>query len=146
MRRNHRRSGLICNIDVTAFASVMLVLVWMFMGPVVTEMDRHGGVSVDLPHVGHPISMRAALKEDAMVIGVNRDGKAFFRADLVSVEQLPGKIREGIREGAERTVYIRADARAKYGWVADVLDGVRSAGIEKIGFLVEQRPAPHPSP
>jgi biopolymer transport protein TolR len=144
MRPNHRRSGLICNIDVTAFASVMLVFVWMFMGPVVTEVDRHRGASVDLPLVGDPISMRAADREDAMVVGITRDGKVFFRTDPVTVEWLPGRIREGVSQGAERKVYIKADRRAKYGWVAEVLDSVRSAGIEKIGLIVVQRRTPIP--
>jgi biopolymer transport protein ExbD len=38
----------------------------------------------------------------------------------------------------ERKVYIRADGRAWYGTVKEVLDGVRAAGVEKVGFLLEQ--------
>lgn len=148
MRGNHRRSGLICNIDVTAFASVMLVLLWMFM--VIHQphgIDWHNNwPPIDMARVGHPISMRGADREDALVVVVNREGKVFFRADPVRVEWLLGRIRKGVSQGAERKVYIKADARAKYGWVAEVLDSVRSAGIEKIGFLVVQRPAPNPSP
>ena len=36
---------------------------------------------------------------------------------------------------------IKADARAKYRDVKEVLDGARSAGVEKIGILVDQRKA-----
>ena len=36
---------------------------------------------------------------------------------------------------------IKADARAKYRDVKEVLDGARSAGAEKIGILVDQRKA-----
>jgi len=36
-------------------------------------------------------------------------------------------------------VYIRADKRARYGAVIEVLDRVRSAGIENIAFLVDEQ-------
>ena len=77
-----------------------------------------------------------------MVIGITRDNKVFFGTDPVWPSQLPGKIRASVAQGAERKVYIKADARSKYGWVAEVVESVHEAGIEKIGFLVDQRQAP----
>ena len=35
-------------------------------------------------------------------------------------------------------IYLRADARARYGAVKEALDGIRDAGIDRITFLVEQ--------
>jgi biopolymer transport protein TolR len=131
-----------CHIDVSAFVGITLVVLCIFMSPTVDMPVRP---SVDLAKVGSPVTMRAALKEDAMVIAVNREGKVYFGTDPVSPSKLPDRIRECVSHGAERKVYIRADARAKYGWVAEVLDSVRSAGIEKIGFLVEPR-RPNPGP
>ena len=71
-----------------------------------------------------------------------RSGDVFFGNEKLTPDQLPGKIREGLRQGAERKVYIKADARAKYGKVAQVLDGVRAARIYNIAFLVDQRKSP----
>lgn len=90
--------------------------------------------------------MRGADREDAMTVAILRDDKVFFRNEGVTPDQLPSKIRESISQGSEKEIYIWADARAKYGWVAEVLDNVRSAGVEKIGFLVERRPTPAPNP
>jgi len=104
----------------------------------------HGGLSPDLPQVGHPVSMAHANREDAMIIVTFRDDQVFFRNDRIRPDQLPARIRDSINKGSEKKVYIRADARAKYSWVAEVLDGVRSAGVEKIGFLVNERRAPSP--
>jgi biopolymer transport protein ExbD len=54
-------------------------------------------------------------------------------------------LREGVREGSERKVYLRADARAKYGEVKAVLDQIRLAGIENVAFMTVE--APHkPAP
>jgi biopolymer transport protein ExbD len=69
----------ICRIDVTAFAAVMFALVAMFLLPAMMIVD-HRGAGVDLPKVGHPIPMPLALREDAPMVAVLRDGAAFGSA------------------------------------------------------------------
>jgi biopolymer transport protein TolR len=104
-----------------------------------------GGLRATLPRVGHPVPLAHANREDAMTISILRDSKVFFRNEPVRLDQLPGKIRESINQGSEKKVYISADARAQYGWVAEVLDSVHSSGVEKVAFLVDQRVAPAPN-
>jgi biopolymer transport protein TolR len=144
-RRTARRSNdLICHINVTGFVSVMLALLFMFMvKDPVCSFGR--GVPVDLTKVSYPVPMRAADREEAMIVLITRDDKIFFRTDKVRVDELPDKIRESVSQGSEKKVYISADARAKYLWVAEVLDNVRSTGVERIGFLVDQRRPPAPN-
>ena len=36
-------------------------------------------------------------------------------------------------------MYVRADARAKYKSVVDVVDNVRAAGVDDLGLLTEQK-------
>jgi biopolymer transport protein ExbD/biopolymer transport protein TolR len=139
----HRPNQLICNINVAAFASVMLALLYLFMSP---GVDEYRGSAIDLAKVSAPVPMRAAGREDAMVIGIRVDGRIFFRSDRVSIDELPDRIRESIRQGSEKKVYIKADFRAKYLWVSEVLDNVRTAGVEKIAFLVDQRQTPASNP
>jgi biopolymer transport protein TolR len=136
-RQNSLRN-LICRIDVTAFAAVMLVLVGMFLFRAGSYLDlpKNG---TDLAHVSHPISMPNALREDVLEVAVTRDGKIYLGYDRLSIDQLPIAIRAGVAHGSERKVYIRADMRARYGAVKQVLDAVQSAGIENIAFLVDQR-------
>ena len=38
----------------------------------------------------------------------------------------------------DKTVYIKADARAKYEAVEDVVDNLRAAGVDQLGLLTEQ--------
>ena len=38
----------------------------------------------------------------------------------------------------DKTVYVRADARAKYSNVVKAVDEVRSAGVENLGLLTEK--------
>ena len=86
--------------------------------------------------------MQRADREDSLLVVVTKNGDVFFGTEKLTSDQLPGKIREGLRQGAERKVYIKADGRAKYGKVAEVLDGVRAARITNIAFLVDQRKSP----
>jgi len=98
---------------------------------------HHGGM--DLPKVNHPVGMWAANREDAIIVSVIRDGKVFFGNERVEPEQLPSMIKERLAQDAERKVYIKADARVRFGRVSQVLDAIRSAGVLRIAFFVDQR-------
>ena len=123
-------------------AMVVFVMLLVFM----TVPTHYRGVSVDLPKVSHPVSMRGADREDAMKVTITRDGKAYFGNEQIRSGDLPAKIQDRLKDrDVERKVYIVADMRARWGTVKMVLDGVRSAGIIRVAFLVDQRrvPAPH---
>jgi biopolymer transport protein TolR len=135
--RSNSLKSLICRIDVTAFAGVMFALVAMFLLPAEIVVDFRGP-SADLTKISHPIPLPAALREDALEVAITRDGKLYLGRDQIRLERLPAEIEERVRHGAERRVYIRADMRARYGTVKQVLDSVRSAGIEHIAFFVDQ--------
>jgi biopolymer transport protein ExbD/biopolymer transport protein TolR len=36
-------------------------------------------------------------------------------------------------------VFVKADARAKFGSVVQVVDNVRAAGVDQLGLLTDQR-------
>jgi biopolymer transport protein TolR len=123
-------------MDVSALAAVMFVLVFVFIFLTATP---HRGVAVDLPKVGHPLSMPGANREDALTIAILRDGQVYFGTSRTRPGDLPAQIRKGVSDGAEKKLYIRADARVRYQTVREVLDAVRSSGVEKVAFLVYQR-------
>ena len=140
-RSKFRSNQLVCYINVTGVVSIMLVLLFMFM-VVQSSGHPHGGISVDLAKVGHAKMLVHSDAEDALMIGILRDGKVFFRTDRVRAEDLPARIREAVAHGAENKVYIKADARAKFASVEQVLDAVRASGVKNVAFLTEQR---HPA-
>ena len=124
------------NINVTPLIDVLLVLLIIFM--VVTPMLQKG-VSVDLAKVNNPEQMPDADHEDALVVAVMRDGRVFFGNDRIEPDQLTNKIKDRLANRADKRVYIRADARAKYGNVVEVVDNVRSAGVDDVGLLTDQK-------
>ncbi len=135
------------NINVTPMVDVMLVLLIIFM--VITPMLQKG-VSVDLAKTNNPVQMPDADKEDALLVAITRDGKVFFGSDQISPDQLTNKIKDKLTSRADKRVFIRADARTKYGNVVEVVDNVRAAGVDQLGLLTEQRkqgvPPPPPTP
>jgi biopolymer transport protein ExbD/biopolymer transport protein TolR len=90
----------------------------------------------------NPVQMPDADKEDALLVAVNRDGKVFFDSQIVSPEELTQKVKERVASRTNKEVFVRADARAHYKWVVDVVDDVRSAGVDQLGLLTEQRQNP----
>ena len=38
----------------------------------------------------------------------------------------------------DKTVYVKSDSRAKYKDVVDVVDNVRSAGVDTVGLLTDK--------
>ena len=127
------------NINVTPMVDVMLVLLIIFM--VITPMLQKGQ-SVELVRANNPIQMPDADKEDALLVTVMRDGKIFFDTQQVVPEELTQKVKDRVATRADKRVYVKADARAKYKSVVDVVDNIRSAGVDQLGLLTEERKKP----
>jgi biopolymer transport protein ExbD/biopolymer transport protein TolR len=124
------------DINVTPMVDVMLVLLIIFM--VITPMLQKG-ISVDMAKVNNPTPMQDADKEDALLVSVMRDGTVYFGADKVAPDALGGKVKDRLTNRTNKMVYVKADARAHFGSVVQVVDAVRSAGVDDLGLLTEQR-------
>ena len=112
------------DINVTPMVDVMLVLLIIFM--VITPMLQKG-ISVDMAKVNNPTPMQDA--------------------DKVTVDSLTGKVKDRLANRTNKEVYLKADARARFGNVVQVVDAVRAAGVDDLGLLTEQRKStPNPPP
>jgi biopolymer transport protein ExbD len=130
-----RESSYNSEINVTPMVDVMLVLLIIFM--VITPMLQKG-VNVELAKTNNPIAMEDADKEDAVLIAIERDGKVYFDTEQISADALTAKVQDKIANKADKKVFIKADARARYKLVVDVVDNVRGAGVDQVGLLTEQ--------
>lgn len=121
--------------NVVPMADVMLVLLIIFM--VVTPMLSKG-VSVEMVKTKNPIAMQAADKDDAVLIAVTREGRVFLGTTLMKPEDIGPKVKDLLTNRLDKTVYLRADARARYERVVEVVDNLRTAGVDQLGLLTEQ--------
>lgn len=139
----------VVDINVTPMVDVMLVLLIIFM--VITPMLSKG-ISVDLAKTRNPIAMSAADKEDAVLVAVSRDGRVFLGSTPTTADALPPKVKDLLTNRLDKTVYLKSDARARYEKVVDVIDNLRSAGVDQLGMLTEEvkektaAPAPAAAP
>jgi len=121
--------------NVIPMADIMLVLLIIFM--VVTPMLQKG-VSVDMATVSDPREMQDADKDDAIIVAVTRDGSLFLGNTKITKEEITPQIKDRIANKLDKTVYVKSDARAKYGDVVAVVDEIRSAGVDSLGLLTEK--------
>ena len=129
----------VSEINVTPMVDVMLVLLIIFM--VITPMLTKG-VTVDMVRTKNPIAMQAADKEDAILIAVTRNGSVFLSPGNIKMaaDQLPERVRDLLTNRMDKMCYIKADARARYSAVEDVVDNLRAAGVDQIGLITEAIP------
>jgi biopolymer transport protein ExbD len=130
------RGEVTADINVTPMADVMLVLLIIFM--VVTPMLQKGQ-SVELAKASNPIDMKEADRDDSVIIAITRDGKFYLGQDKVNVDDLGAKVNDLLAAKLEKRVFVKSDARAKYGDVVKVVDNIRSAGVDQVGLLTDRR-------
>jgi len=123
------------DINVTPMVDVMLVLLIIFM--VITPMLSKG-ISVDMVKTVNPVTMQAADKSDAIIVAVTRDGKTYLGTTQMAADQIPGKVKDILSSRLDKMCYIRADSRARYEKVVDVVNNLRAAGVDQLGLLTEQ--------
>lgn len=124
----------VADINVTPMVDVMLVLLIIFM--VITPLLSKG-VSVDLVKTQNPIAMANAEKEDAIVVSVMRDGTIYLGSTRTSPDQLPNKVKDMLMNRIDKTCYVKADQRARYSRVVEVVDNLRASGVDQLGLLTE---------
>jgi len=131
----HHSPPPVADINVTPMVDVMLVLLIIFM--VITPMLSKG-ISVDMVKTVNPVPMQAADKSDAIIVAVTRDGKTYLNTTQMPAADIPGKVKDILSARLDKMCYIRADSRAKYEKVVDVVNNLRAAGVDQLGLLTEQ--------
>ena len=125
----------VADINVTPMVDVMLVLLIIFM--VITPMLSKG-ISVDMVKTVNPVTMQAADKSDAIIVAVTRDGKTYLGTTQMPAADIPGKVKDILSSRLDKMCYLRADSRARYEKVVDVVNNLRAAGVDQLGLLTEQ--------
>lgn len=136
--RKGTRGGMaaINEINVTPMVDVMLVLLIIFM--VITPMLSKG-VSVDLVRTRNPVAMDEADAEDAVVVAVTRDGQVFLgTSKLDALDELTSRVSDVVSNRIDKTVYVKCDARSRYERVVEVVNAVRTSGVDQVGLLTEK--------
>jgi biopolymer transport protein TolR len=126
--RSRRGSPALGEINVTPLVDVVLVLLLVFM---VTAPLMSRGIDVALPAANQP----QIVPESRTEVTINAKEQIFVDARPVNILLLEDQLR-GMMEGrTSKVVYLRADEGLRYGRVIAVVDQIKKAGVEQIGFV-----------
>jgi biopolymer transport protein TolR len=128
--RNRRTVSTLGEINVTPLVDVVLVLLLVFM---VTAPMMSRGIDVSLPVANQPETER----EDRITVSINAQERIFVGDRPINLQLLEDTVR-GMMEGrTKKIVYLRADESIRYGKVIAVIDKLKSAGVDLVGFAYE---------
>lgn len=126
------RSSL-AEINVIPFVDVVLVLLLIFM---MTAPMMYRGIDVNLPKT----SSRPTAIEERLVLTLTKDRMLYINERLAPLTTLETRLRELLRDRADKTVFIKADKDLAYGYVVETMDRIRRAGVERVGMVTEPLP------
>src|SRR5579859_3308188 len=131
-RRGRRaRRGALSEINVTPLVDVMLVLLIIFMisAPLLTV-----GVPLQLPR-----TEAGAMQDQAepLTVSIKADGAIFLNETQVPFAQLSPALRDMAGAGLKRPIYVRADGRAAYATVAQVMAALSTSGFSSINLITD---------
>jgi len=130
-RRRGRRRSVLAEINVTPLVDVMLVLLIIFMisAPLLTV-----GVPVELPKT------EAAAVDDQtqpLTITVRADGTIFVQEAETAFDQLSVRLTALAGQGFDKPIFVRADGKAPYAVVAQVMAALSTSGFTKINLITD---------
>lgn len=125
-----RQRRFLAEINVIPLVDVVLVLLVIFM---VTAPMLYRGMDIKLP-----TSASNTIKpEMRAVLTIEKDQRLYLDQDQISLAQLERRLRVLKEDHADVSLYLRADRDVPYGVVVQVMDGVKKAGIEKLGMVTD---------
>lgn len=116
-------------INVTPLVDVMLVLLIMFM---VTTPLMQQGIEVDLPKTS---SSGVELNEEPFVLVIDARQKMTAGKQGIAMADLKPKLKAIFQNRKNKQIYIQADRKVDYGFVAEAMAEIRAAGVFNIGLI-----------
>jgi len=130
-RYGRGRRGALSEINVTPLVDVMLVLLIIFMisAPLLTA-----GVPVELPK-----TEAGAMQDQSepITVSIRADGSIYLQDDQVDFGQLAPRLREMAGDNHAKPIYVRADGRASYAVVAQVMASLSTSGFSSINLITD---------
>jgi biopolymer transport protein TolR len=117
-------------INVTPLVDVMLVLLIIFM---VTAPLMQTGIGVNLPKA----ETESAPAEEGLTLTVTADRYIHMKDQAVNQFLLEQKLKEYFYGQENRVVHLRADEGLPYGFIIQIIDIIKKAGVEKVGLVAE---------
>ncbi len=127
--------GLIATINTTPLVDVMLVLLIIFL---ITIPVVNSSISVNLPR--EPAHANEAQPQNIIVTVDANGGIFWFDTPVPNPQTLQAALATAAAEKPQPELHIRADVRAEYQAIGQVVYAAQQAGLQRVGFLTEPPP------
>jgi len=117
-------------INVTPLVDVMLVLLIIFM---VTAPMMQSGIGVNLPQA----ETNSSPAEEGLTMTITQDRYIHIGESPINIFLLENKLKEYFYGKERKVVFIKADESLPYGYIINILDVTKKAGVEKVGLVVK---------
>ncbi len=118
------------DINTTPLVDVMLVLLIIFMicTPLMTQ-----SIKVNLPKATGAATQE---KPDVVNLAIAADGKISWNGEPVADDGLTQCLTDLAQKSPQPELHLQADKDVRYERVAEVMGLVRTAGVNKMGFVM----------
>jgi biopolymer transport protein TolR len=127
------------DINMTPLIDVMLVLLVIF---IITAPLMSASLKLDLPRSE---AATGSDTPDFLAVAIDPQGRLFLGDQPVADQAFAQRVAEAARKNPQTEVQLRADKTVPYGRVAELIGAVQKAGLNRIAFVAEQKPADAPT-
>lgn len=126
LRHKHTQSAF-CEINVTPFIDIMLVLLIIFMAlaPLITS-----SLNIELPKMSEAV----ADKQKEINIFLNKD-EISLNNELISLENLGFKLAQIAQK--EQIIFLHIDKKVEYERIVELMQVLKNGGFDKIALATE---------
>jgi biopolymer transport protein TolR len=132
--------GLTNEINVTPMIDVMLVLLIIFMAALPTMRKS---IDVQLPDP-NPSVAPANATSNQIVLEVFADGSYSINSEKVTEAGLGPRLKQIYDPRPEKIIFVKGEAKAKYGQIVHAMDIARGSGVKVIGVPPKDTPGTTP--
>ena len=129
-KNSHRLTSNLSEINVTPLVDVMLVLLIIFM---VTAPMMQSGIEINLPAA----ETRTNPSSGGLVLTVTKDRYIYMENQIINLFLLESRIKSYFLGKDKKVVFLKGDKDVPYGYMIDVMDILKKAGVETVGLIVD---------
>jgi biopolymer transport protein TolR len=111
--------------------SLVLLIIFMVAAPMLEQ-----GIQVNLPSAKAG-TLDKQKKEEPIVISVKEDQSLYINNQKIPFDNLDTRISLLFRSRNDKNVFIKADEKLHYGFVANIISKLKEGGAEKIGLVTQ---------
>lgn len=110
--------------------AVFLLLIFFLVATMLRKEDR----DIDITPPESRSAVRLLPDDDALVLGVNREGEFFWQGVPMTLEELHHRLRETAVADPDRRIRLDADYQTPFVHVVQVMDLAQFVGMHNVGI------------